>query len=78
MSIYLNEEWGSLWGGWFSWKEDESEIINSYVPQYNSAVVILNDVEHCTTPIGPSAKSPRASIQLFFEKDALNTEYFNR
>jgi hypothetical protein len=77
MSIYLNEEWGSLWGGWFSWQEDNSEVINSYVPQYNSAVVILKDVEHCTTPIGPSANYPRVSIQLFFEKDALNAEYFN-
>jgi hypothetical protein len=74
-SIYLNDEWDSHWGGWFSWKEPNELYMRSYSPEKNSAVALLEDVEHCTTPIGPTAKFQRTSIQLFFEKDALNIEY---
>jgi hypothetical protein len=74
-SIYLNEDWDSCWGGWFSWKESDEEFIRSYSPEKNSAIVLLDDVEHCTTPISFNSKFQRMSIQLFFEKDALNMEY---
>ncbi len=74
-SIYLNEEWDSSWGGWFAWKEANELAMRAYSPEKNSAVAILNDVEHCTTPIGLTAEYTRSSIQLFFEKDALNIDH---
>jgi hypothetical protein len=77
ISIYLNEEWDSTWGGWFSFKDDNSKYIQSYNPEYNSAVVLLKNVDHCTTPISSAATVSRTSIQLFFDMESLNNEYFN-
>jgi hypothetical protein len=37
---------------------------------------MLQDVEHCTTPITAAAKEKRVSIQLFFDRESLNDEYF--
>ncbi len=76
ISIYLNEEWNSSWGGWFSFQEENSKFLQSYSPSFNSAVVLLKDVRHCTTPISSSAKSSRISFQLFFDMESLNVEYF--
>jgi hypothetical protein len=75
ISVYLNDEWDSSWGGWFSFQND-SKFIQSYVPEFNSAVVLLKDVNHCTTPISIAAKTSRLSIQMFFDMDSLNAEYF--
>jgi hypothetical protein len=75
ISIYLNEEWDTSWGGWFSF-QTESDFIQSYSPKFNSAVVLLKDVYHCTTPISTAASTPRLSLQMFFDMDSLNEEYF--
>jgi len=76
VSIYLNESWESGWGGWFSWKEDGHKEVKNFIPEYNSAVMLLQDAEHCTTPVTPAAKEKRVSFQLFFDRESLNDEYF--
>ena len=76
MSIYLNKEWDSNWGGWFAWTEENKGSdefgINPknghfYSPQYNTAVYSTEREWHCTTPTATTAP-PRISIQLFFSK----------
>jgi hypothetical protein len=76
MSIYLNKEWDSNWGGWFAWTDEHkgsSEFgINPksgefYSPQYNTGVYSTEREWHCTTPTATVAP-PRISIQLFFSK----------
>jgi hypothetical protein len=77
ISVYLNEEWEPSWGGWFSFQDINHEFVQSYIPKFNSAVVLLEDVKHCTTPISPAAKYPRVTFQMFFDVESLNVEYFN-
>jgi hypothetical protein len=76
MSIYLNKEWDSNWGGWFAWTEEDKGVdaphINPkqgqfYCPQYNTAIHSTEREWHCTTPLATVAP-PRISIQLFFSK----------
>lgn len=76
MSIYLNKEWDSNWGGWFAWTEENKGVDEYgynpkkgqfYCPQYNTAVYSTEREWHCTTPTSTSAQ-PRISIQLFFSK----------
>jgi hypothetical protein len=75
MSIYLNKEWDSNWGGWFAWTEENKGVdapINPkqgqfYCPQYNTAIYSTEREWHCTTPLATVAP-PRISIQLFFSK----------
>ena len=75
MSIYLNREWDSNWGGWFAWTEEfkgldgnyNPKTGNFYSPQYNTAVHSTEREWHCTTPLATTAP-PRISIQLFFSK----------
>lgn len=76
MSIYLNHNWESNWGGWFAWTEkhnyQEGNVTpmdgNFLVPQYNMSIRSTEMEWHCTTPISPFADS-RLSIQLFFSKN---------
>lgn len=76
MSIYLNKEWDSNWGGWFAWTEENKGVDQYaynpkqgqfYSPQYNTAIYSTEREWHCTTPTSTSAQ-PRISIQLFFSK----------
>ena len=76
MSIYLNKEWDSNWGGWFAWTEENKGVDEYgynpksgqfYSPQYNTAIYSTEREWHCTTPTATSAP-PRMSIQLFFSK----------
>jgi hypothetical protein len=75
MSIYLNREWDSNWGGWFAWTDNFNGVTMSvnpkhgqfYCPQYNTAVYSTAQEWHCTTPISTAAPT-RISIQLFFSK----------
>jgi len=76
MSIYLNKEWDSNWGGWFAWTEEnkgrDDYGINPkqgqfYSPQYNTAIHSTEREWHSTTPISTTAPL-RLSIQLFFSK----------
>lgn len=77
LSIYLNRTWDSSWGGWFSYKDNINSEIKSYSPKFNTAIALLSDVEHCTTPISPTALVPRISFQLFFDRESLNDTFFN-
>jgi hypothetical protein len=77
MSIYLNKDWDSNWGGWFAWTEAfkgeqgnfNPKTGNFYCPQYNTAILSTEQEWHCTTPLATVAP-PRISIQLFFSKQA--------
>lgn len=76
LSIYLNKEWDSNWGGWFAWTDDfkgqeygvNPKVGQFYCPQYNTAVMSTEKEWHCTTPLATVAP-PRISIQLFFSKN---------
>lgn len=67
-SIYLTESWQDDWGGWFLYKD--SEDIKAIKPEYNRAVILYDDVEHCTTVIS-NESIPRKSLQLFFDTEVL-------
>lgn len=75
LSIYLNKEWDSNWGGWFAYttefnfKEGDVKPENGHfiIPKYNRSIMSTEMEWHCTTPISPYAP-PRLSIQLFFSK----------
>lgn len=76
LSIYLNREWDTNWGGWFAFTQDynfqEGDIKpmqgQFLVPQYNMSIRSTEMEWHCTTPTSGFAP-PRYSIQLFFSKD---------
>ena len=67
-SIYLTEDWQDEWGGWFLYK-NQGEV-NAIKPEYNRAVILFKDVEHCTTVIS-NESLPRKSLQLFFNTEVL-------
>ena len=75
MSIYLNKDWDSNWGGWFAYTEEYNWVDGDVrpghgkfvVPKYNMSIMSTEKEWHCTTPISPFAH-PRLSIQLFFSK----------
>jgi hypothetical protein len=75
LSIYLNKEWDSNWGGWFAFttehnyeKGDVKPAHGHFiVPRYNLSILSTEMEWHCTTPISPYAH-PRFSVQLFFSK----------
>jgi hypothetical protein len=76
ISIYLNKIWDENWGGWFCWKDNDTDKSAHMVcPEYNKAVLLSDDVLHCTTMVNTHIPEPRLSIQIFFERDALADEY---
>ncbi len=79
LSIYLNRNWDSNWGGWFAYNEEHNFVEGTVdlrhgkfvVPEYNVSVLSTEMEWHCTTPISPVAEK-RYSIQLFFSKEHVN------
>jgi hypothetical protein len=81
MSIYLNSEWHSNWGGWFAYTDKYNYVEGEVnpedgrfiVPRYNLSVLSTEMEWHRTTPMSPIAQ-PRYSIQLFFSKKGFNAQ----
>lgn len=79
LSIYLNKEWDSNWGGWFAYNDLYNFVEDNVnpqsgkfvVPSYNMSVLSTEMEWHCTTPISPIAQK-RYSIQLFYSKEHVN------
>jgi hypothetical protein len=67
-SIYLTPDWQDEWGGYFLYKEQDH--IRALAPTYNRAVVVEQDVEHCSAVLGSNCE-PRRSIQVFFDSNAI-------
>jgi len=67
-SVYLTEDWQDEWGGYFLYKKDNE--LKAIEPTFNKAIVLEEDVEHCTTVLSMQSKL-RKSMQIFFDKEAL-------
>lgn len=65
MTIYLNPLWDRDWGGYFMHKDPIDSEIRAYIPQFNTAVVNKNNIDHATTPVSLDATTPRFTVQLF-------------
>lgn len=64
ISVYLNEYWDRQWGGFFL-HEDGNEI-KAIKPEFNMAVIVPPNVQHCVTQVAHFSPVRRFSIQLFF------------
>jgi hypothetical protein len=65
VSIYLNDFWNRSWGGLFVYENEKLEL-RAIQPEFNKAVIIKNNINHCVSMIPPHAPVHRFSIQLFF------------
>ena len=66
MTIYINREWKTDWGGAFLY-EDGEEGMRAIFPEYNKCVFFEPPLVHCTTM--PTINAPlRKSIQIFTGK----------
>lgn len=74
ISIYLNKEWQSNWGGFFLLKDSKEDTQGKFFePIYNRAVINNGLDIHAVSAISNGAKN-RYSVQLFVERTALSTE----
>lgn len=64
ITIYLNEEWPSDWGGIFLYLDGNSEIRGRF-PKFNTGLKNNANLMHATTPVALDAPEPRFTIQLF-------------
>jgi len=65
MTIYLNPVWDKDWGGYFMYRENSSNEIRGYIPQFNTAVQNNKKMAHSTTPVSLDAEAVRATVQIF-------------
>jgi hypothetical protein len=67
-TVYLNEKWNSDDGGIFLWRDNKTNEIKGFDPEYNTMVVNQNHPNdeanlHCVTMISPSASKDRVTLQ---------------
>jgi Rps23 Pro-64 3,4-dihydroxylase Tpa1-like proline 4-hydroxylase len=66
LSIYLNEEWNSNWGGFLMYEEDEN--IYAIKPEKNLAVLQKTPLNHCVSTVNIGADY-RVSLQFFLTNE---------
>ena len=70
LTMYMNKDWKEDWGGQFCFvHEDETTFEN---PNFNTAMMISNDIEHRVTPVRPPRPTMgheyfRTSIQFWLK-----------
>lgn len=65
VTVYLNEDWDSDWGGLFLWRESMKGPIQAREPRFNTALRNADKLWHATTPVMLDAPEPRITLQLF-------------
>ena len=66
-TLYLNN-WDPNFGGWFIWKDEETEktgVHKAFYPRANSLMLSDSFEDHWVTQITPNAPDPRVTIQLW-------------
>lgn len=66
ITIYLNPEWNTDWGGALMYKSLYYKQINGVYPKQNRAIVITNHTERSVIPTTKFSNT-RMSIQCFFK-----------
>ena len=69
ITIYLNEDWDPNWGGFFCWKERDTEKGYMYVPKFNTALVVRGNPPHHVSLISPFAPI-RKTLQIWITDSA--------
>ena len=77
ITVYMNKEWSSDWGGLFLYKSNKDDSVGSFVePKYNRCVINNGIMPHSVSHISPHADK-RISIQMFISTEALSGEFVN-
>tara|TARA_Y100001970_G_scaffold25949_1_gene31051 strand:- start:202 stop:729 length:528 start_codon:yes stop_codon:yes gene_type:complete len=62
-TIYLNEEWDGNSGGWFIWRDKDTDEWKVLLPTINTMVMNIDCEQHLVTPVSPNKF--RLTIQIF-------------
>jgi Rps23 Pro-64 3,4-dihydroxylase Tpa1-like proline 4-hydroxylase len=65
ITVYLNKNWDSDWGGYLMYEEDSD--VKAIKPEYNLGILQEGGVKHCVSTINVDADI-RISIQAFLVK----------
>ena len=58
----FTRDWKPEWGGALLVLNSEGELVESYVPRFNSLVMFKVPMAHCVTYVAPFAQQPRHSV----------------
>lgn len=64
-TLYLNNQWDPMWGGFFSAYEDNDPIMIK--PELNLCIEQTNNIIHCTTPTTEFSRV-RITLQSFWSE----------
>jgi len=62
----LTREWSPGWGGVLQITDENGDIVESYVPRFNSMVMFKVPLMHCVSYVAPFAQVPRYSLTGWF------------
>jgi len=62
----LTREWKPGWGGVLQVTDENGDIVESYVPRFNSMVMFKVPLMHCVSYVAPFALAPRHSLTGWF------------
>lgn len=64
--INLSRDWQADWGGLLQFLNDDGDVIDTFVPQFNSLSVFSTPALHCVSPTAEFAGGSRAAITGWF------------
>jgi SM-20-related protein len=68
--VYVNKEWNVDWGGeTIIWNRDKRQIIHSYLPKYNSILIIPGNCYHGVRPVSSYCDDLRISLMFKTRKN---------
>lgn len=63
--VYVNKEWNIDWGGeTIIWNKDTRQIIYSYLPKYNSVLIIPGNCYHGVRPVSSYCDDLRITLMF--------------
>jgi len=63
--VYVNKEWNVDWGGeTIIWNRDKRQIIHSYLPKYNSVLIIPGNCYHGVRPVSGYCDDLRITLMF--------------
>lgn len=64
--LNLTREWKPSWGGLLQFRSSDGDVIDTYVPLYNSLCLFAVPQEHCVSCVAPFAQGVRLAISGWF------------
>lgn len=65
----LTRDWRTEWGGLLQFMNDEGEVIDTFMPRFNSLTLFRVPMYHCVSCVAPYAARPRYAITGWLRSD---------